>query len=200
MTTSRRPRSDGERTRALILDATVTLIAQVGLAGTTQRRVAAAAGVSLASVTYHFATLADLIDAAIQHASQRWIQAFEERRDLVLRGELDLVESCLRASQTPHGEPEPHAVVVFTLLISAVQRPELRARVTELIERLRDVFAPWIARTDFTLGGVATFLGLGLLNFAASAHDDVKTQMASMLEHFGVTETIAAHRTTNPST
>ena len=50
--------------RDLLIDNTLGVIAEHGVAGTTHRRVAAAAGVPLGSTTYYFADLADLLGAA----------------------------------------------------------------------------------------------------------------------------------------
>ncbi len=52
------PSSD---TRERILRATIELIAQEGVAAVTNRRVAAAAGVALGSLTYHFPSQVDLL-------------------------------------------------------------------------------------------------------------------------------------------
>jgi DNA-binding transcriptional regulator YbjK len=49
------------QTRERILRATVELIGSEGLSAVTNRRVAAAAGVSLGSLTYHFASQVDLL-------------------------------------------------------------------------------------------------------------------------------------------
>jgi AcrR family transcriptional regulator len=48
-------------TREAILRATLTLVAEEGVGGVSNRRVAAAAGVSLGSLTYHFPSQAELL-------------------------------------------------------------------------------------------------------------------------------------------
>jgi TetR/AcrR family transcriptional regulator, regulator of biofilm formation and stress response len=61
--------------REAIVEATVRICAQEGVAAVTHRRVAAEAGVSLSSTTWHFATKADILEAAL-----RWTERHEVDR------------------------------------------------------------------------------------------------------------------------
>jgi TetR/AcrR family transcriptional regulator, regulator of biofilm formation and stress response len=63
------------RTRDEIVAATVRIVAREGVAAVTHRRVAAEAGVALSSTTWHFATKADILEAAL-----RWTAAQEVER------------------------------------------------------------------------------------------------------------------------
>jgi TetR/AcrR family transcriptional regulator, regulator of biofilm formation and stress response len=56
--------------REAIVAATVRIVASEGVAAVTHRRVAAEAGVSLSSTTWHFASKADILEAAL-HWSAR---------------------------------------------------------------------------------------------------------------------------------
>lgn len=70
MTNSTGKRNDPSR-RQRIVDAALTVIADIGVAATTHRRIAAAAGVPLGSVTYYFTSLEALLtDAFLQLAAQ----------------------------------------------------------------------------------------------------------------------------------
>jgi TetR/AcrR family transcriptional regulator, regulator of biofilm formation and stress response len=60
-----------ERVRAAIVDATVRIVAADGVAAVTHRRVAAEAGVALSSTTWHFATKADILVAALRWTASR---------------------------------------------------------------------------------------------------------------------------------
>ena len=60
----RGPQKRGEHTRRTILEATLRLIARLGLGSVTFREVALEAGVSLGVTTYHFASRVDLLAAA----------------------------------------------------------------------------------------------------------------------------------------
>jgi DNA-binding transcriptional regulator YbjK len=62
-------RARGEQRRNELLAATLAVIERDGVAGVSHRRVAAVADVSVASITYHFPTLDDLLVAALQSAS-----------------------------------------------------------------------------------------------------------------------------------
>ncbi len=65
--------------RQRIVDATLAVIAEQGVAGTTHRRIAAVAAVPLGSVTYYFDTLDTLIRAAFLQLAEQSSGAFAER-------------------------------------------------------------------------------------------------------------------------
>lgn len=71
-------RSDPAR-RQRIIDATLVVIADIGTAATTHRRIAEAAQVPLGSVTYYFATLDDLLTAAFLQLAAESSAAFHAR-------------------------------------------------------------------------------------------------------------------------
>jgi DNA-binding transcriptional regulator YbjK len=64
-----------ERVRDAIVAATVRIAAREGVAAVTHRRVAAEAGVSLSSTTWHFATKGEILEAAL-----RWTARHEVAR------------------------------------------------------------------------------------------------------------------------
>ena len=72
------PRYDPER-RNRIIDACLDIIAERGVAGTTHRRVAEAAGVPLGSMTYHFDGMDELLRAAFTRFSHAIADGFEAR-------------------------------------------------------------------------------------------------------------------------
>ena len=67
----RSTRADGEQTRARILEAAGTLFAGAGYADTTSKTVAAAAGVDLASINYHYGSRSGLYQAVLVEAHRR---------------------------------------------------------------------------------------------------------------------------------
>lgn len=71
-------RFDPER-RDRIVDACLDVIAQVGVAGTSHRRVAAAADVPLGSMTYHFSGMDQLLDEAFTRFARQVSDRFERR-------------------------------------------------------------------------------------------------------------------------
>ena len=64
-----------KRVRDAIVAATVRIVAREGVAAVTHRRVAAEADVALSSTTWHFATKADILEAAL-----RWSARYEVER------------------------------------------------------------------------------------------------------------------------
>jgi TetR/AcrR family transcriptional regulator, regulator of biofilm formation and stress response len=69
MSQSSKRRFDPDR-RSRIIDATLDIIAEWGVAGTTHRRVAEAADVPLGSMTYHFDSLEQLLTEAFMRLSE----------------------------------------------------------------------------------------------------------------------------------
>ena len=82
-------RYDPDR-RPRIVEATLDVIAEHGVAGTTHRRVAAAADVPLGSMTYHFTGLEELLTEAFTLQADTVATRFTER--LAAAGNLD--EAC----------------------------------------------------------------------------------------------------------
>ncbi|MCI1642123.1 MAG: TetR family transcriptional regulator [Actinomyces sp.] len=87
-TTSARenPRHDPKR-RGRIIDACLDVIAERGLAGTSHRRVAAAAGVPLGSMTYHFTGMDELLREAFTRFAGTIAERFERRMSSATTGD-----------------------------------------------------------------------------------------------------------------
>ena len=66
------------RVREAIVTATVRVVAREGVSAVTHRRVAAEAGVSLSSTTWHFATKADILEAALRWTARREVARITE--------------------------------------------------------------------------------------------------------------------------
>lgn len=73
-------RYDPDR-RQRIIDAAITVVGGRGIAGLSHRAVAAAADVPLGSTTYHFATLDELLVAALRQSNVGWLADFARRVD-----------------------------------------------------------------------------------------------------------------------
>jgi len=78
MTDNRGKRNDSSR-RQRIVDAALAVIADVGVAATTHRRIATAAGVPLGSVTYYFTSLETLLTEAFLQLAADSSAAFRDR-------------------------------------------------------------------------------------------------------------------------
>src|SRR3954447_25472403 len=62
------------RIRDAIVAATVRIVAREGVAAVTHRRVAAEADVALSSTTWHFATKAEILEAALHWTARREVE------------------------------------------------------------------------------------------------------------------------------
>ncbi|MFC7037626.1 TetR/AcrR family transcriptional regulator [Nonomuraea rubra] len=122
----RRARRHDPGRRDRLIDAELRVIAERGVAGTTHREIARAADVPLGSMTYHFASLEEVLAEAFTRHADAVARVFDERlgaaRD---RGEateavIGLVSDSLLGSQ--------HDLVLSVeLYVAAARNPALRA-------------------------------------------------------------------------
>ncbi|SHF07444.1 TetR/AcrR family transcriptional regulator [Streptoalloteichus hindustanus] len=123
---ARRGPADPHR-RERIVAATERVLRAHGIAGLTHRAVAREADVPLGSTTYYFATLDDLLRAALHRLVERhreWMRRWSERVGDVSAAQLvealtDLVAECV-------GPRRADLVVDYELSTAAMRRPELR--------------------------------------------------------------------------
>jgi len=119
-----------------IIDAALDVVADHGVRGTTHRLIAAAADVPLGSLTYHFASLDDLlIQAFTRHASQM-ATAYERHFDDV-RSRADLVEAI--ANLVHNADADRESAINFELYLAAVHNPALRTVTQSWMEASRAV-------------------------------------------------------------
>ncbi|PSK73155.1 TetR family transcriptional regulator [Streptomyces sp. CS149] len=132
-------RYDPER-RTRIIDAALTVIAADGIAGLSHRTVAAEADVPLGSTTYHFASLDELLVAALRRCNENFVQAlrssglFAEEGDAG-RGEGDagqgaegagLAEELTRLLDRWFAGERGAIELEYELYLAALRRPALR--------------------------------------------------------------------------
>ncbi|GAA2289181.1 TetR family transcriptional regulator [Streptomyces kunmingensis] len=136
-------RYDPER-RQRIIDAAIRVVGEKGIAGLSHRTVAAEADVPLGSTTYHFATLDELMVAALRQANEGFAKvvaargAFDDpRRDLAdeLAG---LLGEWLGGERTG-------VELEYELYLAALRRPALRPVAAEWGQ---DLAGPLAERTD----------------------------------------------------
>jgi AcrR family transcriptional regulator len=114
--------------RERLLDAALRVIGEHGVAGLTNRRVAAAAGVSLGSLTYHFASQTDLLREALLRAVAAETARIETLAD-ALRERVRTVGDAAAAAQDvlaamAMGEAE---IAVHELYLQSARDPALHA-------------------------------------------------------------------------
>ena len=133
MTSSRDP----EGRRRALLAATVEVVAEVGVARTTHRAIAARAGVPLGATTYYFPTLPDLITAGLEQAGEAW-DADLERWESALRAAPDKA-AVLTDLVLEYLADQPRARLECELYLAAGHTPELRPLARRWLVGLRDM-------------------------------------------------------------
>ncbi|MCZ4124667.1 TetR/AcrR family transcriptional regulator [Streptomyces sp. H39-S7] len=172
-------------TRERIVEATLRIIGQDGVAAVTNRRIAKEAGVSLGSITYHFATQHDLLRESLRSFVDQETRRFT---DLAAHH----ITDCVTAEQaaTIVGQVSADTVfdsehiAPFELYIHAGRDPQLRPAAAEC-------FTAYDQLATSILGGlgvpdperlagpvVALVVGLQLRRLATgSASDDLVTAL-----------------------
>ncbi|MCO8273367.1 TetR family transcriptional regulator [Actinoplanes sp. TRM 88003] len=168
--TARSPRRYDPDRKSRIVDAAIEVIADHGVAGTTSRRIAAAADVPLGSITYHFDNLEDLLEQAFRrHAelmSPRYEAHFEGVTDLA--GFADAVTDLINGDAG--GDPRDWAVS-YELYLAALRNPTLRSVTDAWMRRSRTVLERFI--DPVTARGIdAVIEGLVMHLILSTATDD----------------------------
>ncbi|MEC5200324.1 DNA-binding transcriptional regulator YbjK [Arthrobacter sp. PL16] len=132
-----RSRRHDPRRRERLIDTALGVIAEHGVAGTTHRRVAAAADVPLGSMTYHFDGMDDLLHAAFTALAGRTADTFDAAlsgaatRDEAGEAVVGLITgTALNAPDTMLASLELYAL--------AARRPEFRTITDAWMARSRD--------------------------------------------------------------
>jgi DNA-binding transcriptional regulator YbjK len=126
----------GQVRRTELLTATLAVIERDGIAGVSHRAVAGEAGVSVASTTYHFATLDDLLVAALTWAAEDLAAELQEMATELGARPADelarLIEHCLvyRRGRT---------LAEYELYLLAARRPALREAAAAWLEPLTEI-------------------------------------------------------------
>jgi DNA-binding transcriptional regulator YbjK len=135
-------RYDPER-RQRIIDAAIRVVGRDGIAGLSHRSVAAEADVPLGSTTYHFATLEELMVAALRQANEGFGRRLAER--LPEGGQGDLAAELAAELGAWLGGERSGVELEYELYLAALRRPALRPVAAE---RTEDAAALLARRTD----------------------------------------------------
>ncbi|WP_394435058.1 TetR/AcrR family transcriptional regulator [Streptomyces sp. SGAir0957] len=136
-------RYDPER-RQRIIDAAIRVVGEKGIAGLSHRTVAAEADVPLGSTTYHFATLDELLVAALRQANEGFAKvvaargAFQDPR-------LDLADELAGLLGEWLAGDKVGVELEYELYLAALRRPALRPVAAEWCQ---DLAGPLAERTD----------------------------------------------------
>ncbi|MEU5843248.1 TetR family transcriptional regulator [Rhodococcus sp. NPDC047139] len=127
--------------RSRIVRATLHLVGTDGVAGVTNRRIAAHAKVSLGSITYHFPTQADLLRAALEHFVDEETERLAELAGQYRSQALSLTEAATLTEQVARDLAfTAERIAPFELYVQAGRDPELR-QVAERCWRAYDTLA-----------------------------------------------------------
>ena len=185
------PESDGrlQRGRArreLLLDAAVAVIASQGASQLTHRAVAAEAGVSLASVTYHFPGIDDLRRAAFDHAGSRIGLAFRALIRAHGKQSDDIPELTADYVATLVDDRRQDTVAVFEMILAARHNELLRPVIRQLNGHLADLLAPYVGdrRTGLTVGAGIQGLVLSHLGRPGAGARSLRHAVADLIRRF----------------
>ncbi|MBD9698680.1 TetR family transcriptional regulator [Flavimobilis sp. GY10621] len=143
------PRPRGAARRDALVDAAVTLVLEEGPAALTHRALAARAGLPLASTTYHFASLDEILAAVGERLAERWQAAvrdvLDDRAAIAAATTVELRADLLVRALLPSGGDDvvrahyAHLVGVGRSRLGheyAASRPVLDAEIGRLLEVL----------------------------------------------------------------
>ncbi|WP_435970742.1 TetR/AcrR family transcriptional regulator [Streptomyces sp. Qhu_M48] len=140
---ARARRHDPER-RDRIVDAALRVAGRSGIAGLSHRTVAAEADVPLGSTTYHFASLDELLVAALRKANGDFERLLRENPSLSAP-DSDLADALARLMGEWMSGDRARVELEYELYLAALRRPALRPVAAEWAETVVAVLA---CRTD----------------------------------------------------
>lgn len=141
----------GERRRQALVSAAAELLAEGGFDAIRHRAVAERAGLPLASTTYYFTSLDDLITAAVEHEATEELEAGRQRLEQLTEAHrstdtvIELMLDLLLGIRSRDGGAEP-VLLRYERLIGAPRRPYLAPLMRELAAQLHDLLAEILAR------------------------------------------------------
>jgi DNA-binding transcriptional regulator YbjK len=134
--------------RLLLLQTTLRLIAEEGIDAVTHRSVAEAAGVSLGSTTYWFASRQDMLRQALEYFARLEIAGLHERLAPIRGRRLSqrrLVDEFAELLLPQLDRERWHTVAQYAFMQEAARRPELEAVCREWSQAWEDELAELFA-------------------------------------------------------
>ncbi|WP_216211470.1 TetR/AcrR family transcriptional regulator [Amycolatopsis aidingensis] len=185
----------GERRRAALVEAAAALLAEGGFDAVRHRAVAERAGLPLASTTYYFDSLDDLVAAAVEHHSRT--ELAHGRRcldDLTTRDRgvdalVELVLELLLGPEQPGREADAEAVLLrYERLVATGRRtylrPLMRTLSAELNALLTEIFARSGTPVDATeLERLVALVDGAVVNALVAVDPEPRAAAARMLRN-----------------
>ncbi|KOU01635.1 TetR family transcriptional regulator [Streptomyces sp. NRRL F-5755] len=147
-------RYDPDR-RQRIIDAAIRVVAGRGIAGLGHRAVAAEADVPLGSTTYHFASLDDLLIAALRQVNGEWLAGIEAW----VRGvdpDVPLADELTRLVEESLGGDRSRVELEYELYLAALRHEAVRPLAAECL----DTMAELLRRRTGDAGTARALVGL----------------------------------------
>jgi len=191
MTTASTPK--GERRRQALIEAAAALLVDGGFDAVRHRAVAERAGLPLASTTYYFDSLDELVAAAVEHHSRAELAwgraALDEPAEPADPGRLvDLVLDLLLGPQATDRDAEA-VLLRYERLVATGRRPYLRPLMLELGAELRELLAEAVTRAGGHLapGRLEQLIALvdgAVVNALIEVNPDPRAAARRMLRDF----------------
>lgn len=179
----------GEERKQRLLESAVAVVAERGSGALTHRAVASHAGVSVASVTYHFPSIDDLRTAMFDHAGSVVGLAF---RELVTHAERDSVpDLAADYAVTLVRDHRTHTVAVFEMILAAAHDPSLRPLVRFFNDRLAELLTEYVGDPTDAVAAASSIQGV-LLSYCAQGTDDaegLRRAIADLVRRFRTSPT-----------
>ncbi len=194
--TPRRARRHDPNRKERIVEAALLVLARDGVAGITHRAIGAAADVPLGSITYHFATLDDIIALAFQTHVDRLASRFEDRLAACESGP-EVIE-CIVSAITDDLAAHPNELAVtYELYGDTVRRPDNKRLTQQWMVRAEDALAQHFDRATARLVDVVVE---GLMVHLSIAQQPISKQEVRALLTTAVSAGAGLNPTPQPGT
>ncbi|MFD0904406.1 TetR/AcrR family transcriptional regulator [Actinomadura sediminis] len=174
----------GRRRRAQIIEATLTIVRRDGAAGVTHRTVAKEAGIATSLTLYYFATLDDLLIAALTSVTDEYTHRIRR----LIESADDPVDGLARLIAESAGPGRERALAERELSTLAARRPALRP----VARRWRDNVAELARTRTDDPAAVEAFVALSdglcaaiLLNDDEADVDRIRAVLGKALQRTG---------------
>jgi AcrR family transcriptional regulator len=130
-----------EATRARLLQATLEVLRSRGVAQTTSREIASAAGVNLQAITYHFGSKDDLVAQALVHAVRTWVEPARTALTGIAGDPVGGLLAAMAELQQAMSQAHEHFPAYIEALATASRDEAVRDQIVELLAELRTAVA-----------------------------------------------------------
>lgn len=176
-------RARGEKRRGEIIEAALRVIERDGVVGVTHRTVAAEGGIPVASTTYHFASLDDLLIATLISCARDMATEVYWMIDRARSHGSHPANEVANLLAEALGEQRGRTIAEYELYLLAARRPELRPAA----RRWLDVLTSMVRHDDEVafrafLAGIDGLLMQGLIDDEPPAPEELQPVVDYLLQ------------------